>query len=155
MAEELEHNETGKRLNSGPEASRAPSDWRSCMERTMRQQAQEQTQMHPTVGQLAYLLEAPESCEEAQWPGMITWMQEREQMRDSWHERYKLLWAGIIIPTVMVKKGVTPGQEVSGKDTEKTAKMDSGVLQASWGADTPQDGRPEEHQSVQLPRRSN
>jgi hypothetical protein len=45
--EPLEHNENQKRLSSGgPEVSRAPSDWRSYMERTMQLQAQELTQLH-------------------------------------------------------------------------------------------------------------
>jgi len=49
------------------------------MESTIRQQAQELMQLHRTVGHLANLLEARAACEEAQWQGMMTWMQEREQ----------------------------------------------------------------------------
>jgi len=61
------------------EAPAAPSDWRSRIERTIRQQAQEQTQLHRTVGHLAILVEAQAAREEAQWLAMMTWMQEREQ----------------------------------------------------------------------------
>jgi hypothetical protein len=47
MVDPLERNEKEKRLRSwGPEALKAPSNWRSCLERTMRQQAQELTQLH-------------------------------------------------------------------------------------------------------------
>jgi len=78
-ARPLEPIGTGKRpRTSGQEASRAPSDWRSRIERTMRQQGQEQTQLHRTVGHLASLLEAQAAHEEAQWLGMTKWMQERE-----------------------------------------------------------------------------
>jgi hypothetical protein len=95
-AELREPNEIGKRLRSGgPEALRAPSDWRSRMERTMRQHAQELMQQHQTVGHLANLLEAQAACEEAQWLGMMTWMQEREQKWDARHDDDKLWGAGI------------------------------------------------------------
>jgi hypothetical protein len=79
-AEPLVRNEYGKRPRTGgPEPSMAPSDWRSCMEKTMRQQAHELPQLHQTIGHLANLLEARAAREEAQWLGMMMWMQEREQ----------------------------------------------------------------------------
>ena len=61
-----------ERINNGKwrrrsEAPAAPSDWRSRMERTIRQQAQELTQLHRTVGHLGNLLEARTAREEAQW----------------------------------------------------------------------------------------
>jgi hypothetical protein len=43
--EPMERNDNGKR-NSRSEIRATPRDWRSCMERTMRQQAQELTQLH-------------------------------------------------------------------------------------------------------------
>jgi hypothetical protein len=43
--EPMERNENGKR-RSRSKAPAAPSDWRSRMERTIRQQAQELTQLH-------------------------------------------------------------------------------------------------------------
>jgi hypothetical protein len=49
------------------------------MEKTMRQQAHELPQLHQTIGHLANLLEAQAAREEAQWLGMMMWMQEREQ----------------------------------------------------------------------------
>jgi hypothetical protein len=45
----------------------ATSDWRSCMEKTIRQQAQELIQLHRTVGHLVNLCEARETRQEAQW----------------------------------------------------------------------------------------
>jgi len=44
----MEKNENGRR-RSRSEALAAPSDWRSRMERTIRQQAQELMQMHRRV----------------------------------------------------------------------------------------------------------
>jgi hypothetical protein len=74
-AEPLERNEYGKRLRSGgPQALRARSDWRSRMERTMRQQAQQLTQLHRTVGHLANLLEAQAAREcKAVYPYMAAY----------------------------------------------------------------------------------
>jgi len=46
MAEPLERNENGKRLRRGLEASRAPSDWRCRIQRTLRQQTPQITQLH-------------------------------------------------------------------------------------------------------------
>jgi len=69
--EQMEKNESGKwrRRNEFPEA---PSDRRSSMERTIRQQAKDLTQLHRTVGHLANLVEARAACEEAQWLAIMT-----------------------------------------------------------------------------------
>jgi len=82
--EPMERNENGKRRKTS-ERLAAPSDWRSRMERTIRHQAQELTQLHQTVGHLANLVEARAAREEAQRLAMLTWMQEREQ---KWDARY-------------------------------------------------------------------
>jgi hypothetical protein len=103
MLEPMERNENGKRRRRS-EAPATPSDWRSRMERTMRQQAQELTQLHRTVGHLTNLVQAQAACEEAQWLGMRTWMQEREQKWDARHEDDKLWAAGI---TDMIAKIMT------------------------------------------------
>ena len=39
-------NGKGRRKSKAKPTTLAPSDWRSCMERTMQQQAQELTQLH-------------------------------------------------------------------------------------------------------------
>jgi hypothetical protein len=74
--EPMERNENRKRKRRSEalEIAMAPSDWKSRMERTMRQQAQELTQLHRTVGHLTNFLEAQAAREEAQWRGMTTWM---------------------------------------------------------------------------------
>jgi len=96
LFEPMERKENRKRRRSS-EAPAAPSDWRSRMERTMRQQAQELTQLHRTVGHLTNLVQAQAARKEAQWSGMSTWMQEREQKWDAHHEDDKLWgWASQI-----------------------------------------------------------
>jgi hypothetical protein len=78
ICQSTERKKNGKRRRRS-EPPTAPSNWRSRMERTIRQQAQELTQLHQTVGHLANLLEARAAHKEAQWQGIMTWMQEREQ----------------------------------------------------------------------------
>jgi len=81
----MDRNENGKRRRRS-EALEALSDWGSRMERTIRQQAQELTQLHRTVGQIANLVDARAARKEAQRLAMMTWMQVREQ---KWDARYK------------------------------------------------------------------
>jgi len=142
--EQLVHYENGMRLRSGdPEASRAPSDWRSRMERTMQQQAQELTQLHRTVRHQSNVLHAHATREEAQWLGMMTWMQEREQQWDACSEDVKLLGAGITTMVARVMKRVAPGHDARETERDKTAKMDGEGLEASQHADIMQEGGPE------------
>jgi hypothetical protein len=63
------------------------------MERTIRQQAQELTQLHRTVGHLTNLVDARAAHEEAQRLAMMTWMHEREQKWDARYEDDKV-WGG-------------------------------------------------------------
>jgi hypothetical protein len=111
--EPMERNKNGKRRRRSEALASAvaTSDWRSCMERTKRQQAQELTQLHRTVGHLTNLLEVQAAREEALWRGMMTWRQEREQKWDTRHEDNKLWGAGITNMIAKVMKGVAPGQE--------------------------------------------
>ena len=133
--EPMERYENGKQRRRS-KAPAAPSDWRSRMERTIRQQAQELMQLHRTVGHLAHLWGVQAAREEAQWQGMIAWMQEREQKWDARREDDKLWGAGITNMIAKVMKGVAPGPDVREKDREKTARMDGGGLEASQHADT-------------------
>jgi hypothetical protein len=151
IVELTERNENGKRRRRSEAVATAvaPSDWRSRMERTMRQQAQELTQLHRTVGHLTNLLEAQAAREEAQWRGMMTWMQESEQKWDTRHEDDEQWGAGITNMIAKVVKGVAPGQEAREKERDKTARMDGGGLEASQHADTTQEGGPEKHQQLQ------
>jgi len=54
--ESMERNKNGKQRRRS-EAPATPSDWRSRMERTMRQQVQELTQLHRTIGHLINLVQ--------------------------------------------------------------------------------------------------
>jgi len=123
MFEPMERNENGKRRRRS-EAPATPSNWRSRMERTMRQQAQELTQLHQTVGHLTNLVQAQAAREEAQWLGMRTWMQDREQKWDARHEDDKLWGAGITNMIAKIMKGVASGQEAREKERDETAEMD-------------------------------
>jgi hypothetical protein len=73
--EPMERNENGQHRRRN-EAPLAPSNWRSRMERTIRQQAQELTQLHRTVALLANLVEARAAPQDAHLLPMITWTQE-------------------------------------------------------------------------------
>jgi len=92
--EPMERHENGKRRMQS-EAPAAPRDWRSLMEMTIRQQAQELMQVHRTVGHLANLVEGRAAREEAQRLAIMTWMQEREQRRDARYEDDTVSGAGI------------------------------------------------------------
>jgi len=93
------------------EAPAAPSDCRSRMERTIRQQAEKVTQLHQTVGHLANLVEAWADRDEAQWLVMMTWMQEREQKWDARYEDDKVWGVGITNMIAKTMKGVAQAQE--------------------------------------------
>jgi len=79
------------------------------MKRMSPHQAQELTQLHRTVGHLANMWEVQVAREQAQWQGMMAWMQEREQKWDARHEDNKLLAEGITNMITNVVKGVAPG----------------------------------------------
>jgi len=108
--EPMKRNENGKRRKAS-EAPVAPSDWWSRMERTIRQQAHELTQLHRTVGHLANLVEARAARKEAQRLAMMTWMQEREQKWEARYEDDKVWGAGITNMIAKTMKGVAQGQE--------------------------------------------
>jgi len=148
MFEPMERNENGKHRRRS-EAPPTPSDWRSRRERTMRQQAQELTQLHRTVGHLTNLVQAQAAREEAQWLGMRTWMQEREQKWDARHEDDKLWGAGITNMIARIMKGVASGHEARENERDETAGMDGGGLEASQHADTTREEEPEKRQQLQ------
>jgi len=136
---ERKENEKQRRRSEAQVTALAPSEWRSRMARTVRQQAQELMQLPQTVGHLTRIFEAQAARNEAQWWGMLTCMQERDQEWDARHEDDKHWGAGITNVIVMVINGVAPAQEESEKDRDKTAKMDGGGLEATQHADTPQE----------------
>ena len=81
IVEVMERNENGKWRGRSKflATTVALSDWRSRMERTMRHQEQELTQLHRTIGHLMNLVQVQTAREEALWLGMRTWMQERAE----------------------------------------------------------------------------
>jgi len=107
----LERNHHGKQ-RTWSEDPAVPSDWRSRMARTIRQHAQEATQLHRTVGHLVNLVEGCAAREEVQRLALLTWMQQREQKWDSCYEDDKLWGAGIKNMIAKTMKGVAQGQEV-------------------------------------------
>ena len=119
------------------------------MERTIRQQAQELSQLQRTVGNLANLVEAWAACEEVPWLATMTWMQERKQ---KWHARYqddKVWGVGIMNMSGKTIKGVAQSQEEREREREVTARTDGGGLEASQHADTMRDEGPNERQQPQ------
>jgi len=154
-SEQWECNKNGQRLwNDTSEPVSAPGDCRSRMERTVRQQACEATQLHQTIDRMARMLEAQAARDEAQWLGMREWLQDRET---KWDERHKdnVLWGtGIADMTaeVLAKARVwevAPAQEVRKEGRDETAMQDRGGLGASQHAGATPDGEPEKRQLLQ------
>jgi hypothetical protein len=141
-------NVNGKRRRRS-EAPAAHSDWRSRIERTIRQQSQELMQLLRTVAHLANLVEARAAHEEAQRLTIMKWIQEREQKWDARHEDDKLWGAGIMNMIAKTMKVVAQCQEGSDREREMTARTDGGGLEAFPHADTMREEGPEEHQQPQ------
>jgi len=97
------------------EAPAAPRDRRSRNERTIRQQAQELTQLHQTVGHLANFVEAWAACEMAQRLPRMTWIREKEQKWNTRYEDAKVWVAGITNRISMTMNGVAQGQRREGE----------------------------------------
>jgi len=146
--EPMERNENGKRRRRS-EGPAAPRDWRSHMERTIRMQAQELTQLHRTVGHLANLVEPRAAREEAQRLPMMTWMQGRQQKWDARYKDDKVWVAGITNMIAKTMKGVAQGQEERAREREVTARTDSGGLEAPRHADTTREEGPKDRQQPQ------
>jgi len=144
----MERNENGKRRMRREDPA-APSDWRSRMESTRRQQALELTQLHQTFRQLANLVESRADREEAQRLAMMTLMQEREQNCDTRYEDDMVWGTGITNMIAKTMKGVAQGQEDRVIEREVTARTDGGGLEASQHADTTREEGPEEPQQPQ------
>jgi len=77
----MERNEIGKRRRSrqAVRTAWACSDWSSRIKKAVRQHPQELMQLHRTLGHLMNVLDAQAAREEAQWRGMLMWVQEKEQ----------------------------------------------------------------------------
>jgi len=110
-SEQFDRNTNGKGLRSESlESASAPGDWRSPMERTMRQQACEVTQLHLPIVRMARKLEAHAAGEEAQWLGMKEWLEDGVTKCDERH-RDNILWGmGITDMTSNVLAKVRDGE---------------------------------------------
>jgi hypothetical protein len=146
--EPLERNENGKRTRRS-QAPEAPSHWTSRMESTIRQRAQELTQLNRTVGQHANLVETCAAHAEAQRLAMITWLQERKQKWDACHEDAKLWGAGITNMIAKTMQGVAQGQEGRHRERAMTARTEGGGLETSHHADTRRNAGLDELQLLQ------
>jgi hypothetical protein len=91
-SEQWKWNKNSKRLRSKiPQSASAPGDWRSRMERAIRQQAREMAQLHETFDNMARMVEAHPSCEEMQWLGMKESLDNRERKWDA-SNKDDVLW---------------------------------------------------------------
>jgi hypothetical protein len=143
ISEQMKRNENGKRRRRRVDPA-APSNWRSPMERTIRQQVQELSRLYRTVGHRAYLLEAWAALEEAQWLRKMLSMHESEQKWDTHYEDNQLWGAGITNMIVKAMHGVAPGRKGGEKERGMNARTDSGGLEASHRADRTRAERPEQ-----------
>jgi len=91
--EPMERNENGKRRRRSEVMATATAlrDWRSHMERVAQHQGRELAQLHRTIAKMANMLEAQTALQEAQWRGMKTWLQEKEENWDTYHQD-DVLW---------------------------------------------------------------
>jgi len=120
------------------------------MECTATQQAHELAQLHRTVATMADMLEKNTALQEVQLQGMKLWLEEKEKIRDAYHQD-DLLWGKGI--TDMVAWAVAATQ----RDQEEERKVDTkGVsLEASIHANLTQtggQGKPQKRQQLQLGR---
>ena len=73
------------------------------MERATQQKARELSKLHRTIAKMANMFDTQTALQEAQWRGMITWLEEKEEKRDAYHQDDVLWLKGI---TDMVKRVV-------------------------------------------------
>jgi hypothetical protein len=96
--EPMEKNENGmwRRRSEVPATAWALRDWRSRMERAAQQHARELAQLHRTIAKMAHMLETQTALQETQWRGMKTWLEEKEEKRDVYHQDDVLWGKGIM-----------------------------------------------------------
>jgi len=111
--EPIERNENGKRTRRSevPVTAWALGDRRRRMEHAAQQQARELAQLHRTITKMANMLET-------QWRGMKTWLEEKEEKRDAYHQD-DVLWGKDI--TEMVARVVAATE----RDQREKRKADT------------------------------
>ena len=147
--EPMERHENGKRRRRSevPATTWAFGDGRSGMERAAQQLTRKLAQLHRTIATMANMLETQTALQEMQWRGMKTWLEEKEEKRDAYHQD-DILWGKGI--TDMVKR-VVAGTEWDQREGRK-ADTEGVGLEASIQADLTQTGgpkKPEERQQLQ------
>jgi len=141
VSAQWEWNENWNRLRCEMSGSAsAPGDWRSWMERWMRQQVQEVAQWHQTMENMAWLLEAHAVCDAIQSLVMWKCMEDRERMCNPCHKGNILWGTGIsdMAPTILA--GARAG--------ERKPDAENG-LHASWHAGTTQRERRRDREQPQ------
>jgi len=157
-SEQWERKKNGNRLrNKTLEPVSTPGDWRSWMERTVRPQAGEVTQVPQTIARMARMLEAHVAREQAQCLGMKALQEDRETKWDGRHKDNVLWGMGIVdmIVEVLAKarpREAAPSHGVRREERDKTAKQDGGGLETSQYAGATQDGEPEKCQLQRQPK---
>jgi len=138
----MERNENGKRRRrrEAPAKAFAPGDWRSRIELAAQQQAGEIAQLHRTISKMPNMVDAQTPLQEAQWRGMKTWLEKREETWDAYHQD-NIPWGRGI--TDMVTKAVTATEGGQRQREERKADTDGAGLEASIHADVTYIRRPE------------
>ena len=114
------------------------------MERAAQQPARELAQLHRTIAKMANILETQTTLHEAQWRGMKTWLEDKEEKRDVYHQDDVLWGKGI---TDMVKRVVATTER--GQREEMKADTEGVGLEASIPADLTQTGEPNKPEELQ------
>jgi len=148
IVEPMDRNENGKRRrrSEAPATALAPGDWRSRMERAAQQQVRKVGQLHRTIAKMANMLDTQTAFQKAQWPGIKTWLEKREEKWDAYHQD-DILWGRGI--TDMVTKVVTATEGGQREREETKADTDGPSLEASMHADATQKGGPEKPEERQ------
>jgi len=141
--EPVVRNENGKQ-GRRCEAPVTALDWRSRIQRAEQQQAREVAQLHRTIAKMAIMLDAQIALQEAQWQGMETWLEKREEKWDEYHQDDVLWGRGISDVVTRVVAATHRGQI-----EERKADTDGAGLEASIHAETMQTGGPEKPEDRQ------
>jgi len=137
MIEPMERNEHGKRRRSC-EAPPTTRQLRSRMEGADQQKARKRAHLQRTIAKMATMRNAQTAYQEAQWRGMKTWLDERDEKWDKYHRDDGPCAKGVTnmgTRVVAAKEG--------GRSKERKADTDGAGLKSSIHVEAMQTGRPE------------
>jgi len=120
------------------------------MERAAQPQACKIARLHRTIAKMAIMLDAQTALQEAQWQGMKTWLENREEKWNTYHQDDVLWGRGITDMVTMVVTATEGGQRES---EEWKADTDGAGLEASIHPDATQTGGPEKPEERQQSQR--